>query len=199
MLAPCSTGADHLQDWSGVPVTPTQEPIGQYYTLLHQDALHAAEATAAALPTIHEELRSWQALMFDNSLPEWLQDFLLNSVSYIHKTSLFFRDGRFRHHESFSCTDIEPNHVEFFGSLPYAFWLPQLQQSTHAMRQRYQLHNTSDPNDGSIAESYSGGCAFAATGIDTPIGREMGDVSSTFLLETFKQHHWVRTPYNRSV
>ena len=38
--------------------------------------------------------------------------------------------------------------------------------------------------------SSSIGCAFVASGVDEPNGREMGDVTSTYLLETYKQHAW---------
>ena len=162
----------------------SMESIGQYYTNLFDSALHVAKASAAVLPSIWAELESWQMLMFDNDLPRWLADFLLNSVSYIHKTSLYFADGRWRHHESFSCTDLEPSHVQFFGSLPYDWWLPGLQHSVHDLRRRFQLPN------GMIQEGYSGGCAFVASGVDEPNGREMGDVTSTYLLETYKQHAW---------
>ncbi|RLE70617.1 MAG: hypothetical protein DRJ37_06250, partial [Thermoprotei archaeon] len=61
-------------------------------------------------------------------LPEWLEDALLNSLYSLAKNTLWIKDGRFAHSESFTgCPITETIVCRFNGSLPILLFFPELE------------------------------------------------------------------------
>jgi non-lysosomal glucosylceramidase len=59
----------------------------------------------------------------DSSLPDWLQDMLVNSLSY-WRTGFWVADGRWRQWETFDCNDVDSVHNDFQRELPYIIFFP---------------------------------------------------------------------------
>lgn len=97
----------------------TNEILGNYYTRLYQNSTDVANKALSRLTETWSGIVEWNQACFDNTLPEWLQDALVNSMGTMFKTSLWTEDGRFRQWESFACPDIDAIHIHFARALPY--------------------------------------------------------------------------------
>jgi non-lysosomal glucosylceramidase len=157
---------------------------GNYYTRLYSDAGDVATKVLSRIPDTQKAILAWQKLIFDNSLPTWLQDGLINSVATMYKTGLRFEDGRWRQWESFSCAGLDPVHIDFYRSLPYAFFFPELQKQLIRTHAQFQL------SDGFIHEQLTTGCFSADSELDQPGGREMGDSATGFIMEVWQLYCW---------
>ncbi|MCX6927895.1 MAG: GH116 family glycosyl-hydrolase, partial [Verrucomicrobia bacterium] len=158
----------------------SQQRIGNYYTTLFPSAEAVAGTVLARLPQTWKALEAWQRLCFDNDLPDWLKDSLLNSIGNMAKTGFWTEDGRWRQWESFSCANLEPVHIHFYRALPYGFFFPELQKSQFrgfASRQRA---------DGFIYEDLGN----SSNKLDEPGGRDMGDCTTGFILGVYELYLW---------
>ena len=154
--------------------------VGNYYTKLYRGAADVAERVLSRLAENRQSILEWQRLCFDNSLPEWLQDALLNSVATMAKTGMWIEDGRWRQWESFSCSALEPVHIHFYRSLPYMLFFPQLSQS------QFRGFASIQKPDGFINEDLGN----SGRPIDNSQARDMGDCTSTFILGVYNHYLW---------
>ncbi|GAA5509176.1 GH116 family glycosyl-hydrolase [Novipirellula caenicola] len=163
------------------------EEIGNYYSRLFDDSTDVASTALSRLPETIDGIRRWHQTCFDNSLPEWLQDSLVNSAATMFKTSLWTADDRFRQYESFSCPNVEPIHITFARSLPYDLFFPDLARNIFSTFAEFQQE------DGYIQEKTCGrGPAAQPFGLDAPPknGRVLGDCCPSFILTVYKAHKW---------
>ncbi len=163
------------------------EEIGNYYTQLFDDSTDVTSTALSRLPETIDGISRWHQSCFDNSLPEWLQDSLVNSAATMYKTSLWAEDGRFRQYESFSCPNTEPIHITLARSLPYDLFYPDLAQNIFSAFAKFQL------DDGYIQEKTCGrGPSAYPLGFDAPPrnGRILGDCCPSFILTVYKAHKW---------
>lgn len=58
-----------------------------------------------------------------NTLPECLQDILLNSLSSL-RSGMWMENGRWRQWEAFDCANMDPVHVDFHRIIPYVIMFP---------------------------------------------------------------------------
>lgn len=156
------------------------EILGNYYTKLYSSAEDVADKVIARLPDTWQSIYQWQRLCFDNSLPEWLQDAMVNSVATIFKTGMWFADGRFRQWESFCCPAVEPIHIHFYRSLPYVWFFPSLHQNL------LKGFASAQADSGYIEENLGD----ASVNLDVPKGRQMGDSCTTFILAVYQNYLW---------
>ena len=166
----------------------TENP-GNYYATLYKNAGDVAESVAGRLSDDWRDLLQWQEVMRDNSLPDWLQDSLINSVATMYKTGMRFRDGRWRQWEAFSCADVDPGHIDFYQVLPYMFFFPELRKQVLSRFASVQHANGFIPEElsqGGVPES----TVSAAGALDQPGGREMGDSASVFVLGVWQYYLW---------
>ena len=119
-------------------------------------------------------------LRADGSLPEWLQDAMVNSAATMAKTGMWLRDGRWRQWESFSCSSIDPIHIHFYRDLPYAWFFRPLRLSELRGYANAQTENGYIQEDLGHANSPSDGAS----------GRNMGDGATTFILEIYQDYLW---------
>jgi len=165
------------------------ENAGNYYAAIYTGADDVLEKVAARLPDDWRSLLEWQRVMQENSLPDWLQDSLINSVATTYKTGMRFRDGRWRQWEAFSCADGDPGHIDFYDALPYMFFFPALR------KQVLTRFAAAQQDDGFIPEVLiTGGVPKsvlpAAGPLDMPGGRTMGDSATIFVLGVWQYYHW---------
>lgn len=85
----------------------TGEVLGNFYQHLYKDSDGIAAAVASRLPATVRNISAWHSSLFGAStLPAWLQDGLLNSVSF-WRSGLRFADGEWRQWEAYDCNDVD--------------------------------------------------------------------------------------------
>lgn len=156
------------------------EILGNYYANIYSSACDVAEKVAKRIPETLKGIGQWQSLCFDNSLPEWLQDAMVNSSATMAKTGMWFGDGRWRQWESFSCPAVDPIHIHFYRVMPYAWFFNDLRRSQMYGFKEAQLE------DGYIQENLG----RAVDKLDKPIGRMLGDSCTTFVLGVYQDYLW---------
>jgi non-lysosomal glucosylceramidase len=166
------------------------ENAGNYYATLYSSANDVADKVAARLEDDWRAMFSWQEVVRANSLPDWLQDSLANSLATMYKTGMHFRDGRWRQWESFSCPDVDPGHIDFYQSLPYMFFFPELRKQILSRFAEIQQPDGFIPEEliegGPPSKSMLPGTAP----LDHPGGRVMGDSASVFMLGVWQYYLW---------
>lgn len=166
--------------------------LGSAYTALFNSSSAVADHAAAHLRDIVSAAASWNRLWATASLPDWMRDFLANSVAVQTKMSVWVNrgvdlaphpGGRFRSFEAYSNCDLAPVHVLDYAMLPLALYLPELLQnellSGWATRQNddgmiQEFLGTFNTPDGRLT-----GTMDLSAG-----GRVMGDVTTVFILAT---------------
>lgn len=78
---------------------------GNYYQNLFTDSLHVAKEMRDSIPSLAANVSALHKTFLDSSLPEWLSDLLVNSLSHI-RTAIWFKDGRWRQWEATDCVNI---------------------------------------------------------------------------------------------
>lgn len=86
--------------------------------------------------------------------------------------------------ESFSCSGLNPLHIDFYRVLPYAFFFPDLE------KRMLVEHGESQQADGFIPEQLTTGCFTAESELGQPGGRQMGDSETCFLLCAWQIYSW---------
>lgn len=163
----------------------TGKPIGNYYANLHKDAASTAAGMADRLPGLVSTYRNWHAAFFEaSSLPVWLQDVIVNSMSQ-WRSAFMTADGRWRQWEAYDCVDVDSVHNDYQRQMPYVLFFPDFVKNTMTTGWR-KLQQA----DGMITESLSGGCMGATGTLDGGGGRVMGDVSTVYLIETLQLYEW---------
>ncbi len=157
---------------------------GNYYSTLYRSAEDVAEKVSGRLKDDWRAMVLWQQVIYNNSLPSWLQDSLINSIATMYKTGMRFRDGRWRQWESFSCADVDPGHIDFYQSLPYMFFYPELR------KQILTRFATVQHPDGFIPEELGQGDVEWVGPLDEAGGREMGDSATVFILGVWQYYLW---------
>ncbi|HXW12866.1 MAG TPA: GH116 family glycosyl-hydrolase, partial [Terriglobia bacterium] len=157
---------------------------GNNYTNLYHDADDVADKVISRLDSTWATISTWQQTMFNNSLPDWFQDALVNSVATMFKTGLWFQNGSWRQWESFSCAGLNPGHIDFYRILPYAFFFPSLH------KQLLLAHAESQNVKGFIPEQLTTGCFAPESELGHPGGRVMGDSETIFILWAWQIYSW---------
>ena len=162
------------------------EQIGNYYAAhLHRDAASAAFGLAARLPEVVETIHGWHEAFFGaKSLPVWLQDVIVNSMSQ-WRSAFMTIDGRWRQWEAYDCVDLDSVHNDYQRQMPYALFFPAFVKNV--MTTGWARHQNAN---GMIDEMLSGGCLGATGKLDRAGGRVMGDVSTIFVIETLQLYEW---------
>jgi non-lysosomal glucosylceramidase len=140
----------------------SDKPIGNYYAShIHSSASSAAEDMAADLDSTVTTYKGWHdAFMSASSLPTWLQDVLVNSMSQ-WRSAFMTGDGRWRQWEAYDCVDLDSVHNDYQRQMPYALFFPSLVKNVMTTGwAKLQQSN------GMITESLSGGCMGATGRLD---------------------------------
>ena len=125
-----------------------------------------------------------------SSLPDWLQDHLLNSLSF-WRSGFRVADGRWRQWEALDCNDIDSVHNDFQRALPYALFFPDLLENVLRAWAKFQAPS------GMIKETLQlqWGCHNRTNKLDVPGGRAMADVTPAFLAQVTTLQHFFY-PFN---
>ncbi len=184
----------------------------------HDDSTGSTNgSTVAASPTetqLAATLRNISAvhsafMQEGSSLPDWLQDQLVNSVSHVRNSYWFSNsscpkctrsaDPRtasnpvlWRQFEAFDCTDLDSIHNDGERHMPYIMLWPNSERSKLAAWANNQAP-IGWKEEGMLAEQIHQNTPDSPDGWtakDTGSGRKMGDSSSAFVLEVLEFYRW---------
>ncbi|XP_031550637.1 uncharacterized protein LOC116288065 [Actinia tenebrosa] len=177
------------------------EIVGQYYGNIFKSSEEVASHARQNIKNVLSELISYRENMMpprapnwdpqeifhiDSSLPDWLQDMLVNSLSY-WRTGFWVADGRWRQWETFDCNDVDSVHNDFQRELPYVLFFPGLLENVVRAWAKSQLPN------GIIPEALQGqfGCWAKTNKLDAVGGRlNMADVHPAFIAQVYHLYIW---------
>ncbi|XP_078367102.1 uncharacterized protein LOC144651095 isoform X2 [Oculina patagonica] len=177
----------------------SRQRVGQYYSKLFNSSEDVANHMRDNLLANLKDIISWQSNILpplpvssppqdhavQSSLPDWLQDHLVNSLSF-WRSGFRVADGRWRQWEALDCNDVDSVHNDFQRELPYLMFFPELLESVVRAWARYQ-HPA-----GYIQETLQKqwGCHNLTNRLDTPGGRVMADVTPAFLAQFYHLYLW---------
>ena len=108
------------------------EIVGNYYSNIFKSSEEAALLVSSDLASTLQSISYWHSsMMIDTTnesvqtLPEWLQDVLVNGLSF-WRSGLYLHDGRWRQFEALDCIDIDSVHNDFQREIPYVLFYPDL-------------------------------------------------------------------------
>lgn len=142
------------------------EIVGNYYSNIFKSSQEAALHMLRDLASTVQAISAWHSSMILNNdtdsvqtLPEWLQDVLVNGLSF-WRTGLYLRDGRWRQFEALDCIDMDSVHNDFQREIPYVLFYPDLVKNVMRAWAKYQS------KDGHIVETLAAGCYSPTRKID---------------------------------
>ncbi|CAF1591372.1 unnamed protein product [Adineta ricciae] len=160
-------------------------PLDNYYSLLFTNVIDVAKSIGneEQLEVIVNDILSLHNIYSNSSLPDYLIDSLINSVSHM-RSAMYFSNGDWQQWEAFDCNDVDSVHNDHQRHLPYILYFPETEKL-----KMYQWAKYQQP-DGMIQETFTVGCLGDTESYDTHGGRRMGDVISIFILETLELYRW---------
>lgn len=121
---------------------------------------------------------------FGSSLPEWLQDSLVNSLSHI-RSAWWTAKGEWRQWEAYDCVNVDSVHNDGERHIPYITFWP------NATRDKLRAWGKTQLADGMIPEQLMCGCMGPVDpNIDKGCGRVMSDVSSMYIIYLVELLRW---------
>ena len=151
----------HAPTWKGggYNAAPKGHTFTHMYPAHYPSALRAAETLAGRYASLLGRVCAWQQVVYtDNRLPVWLRDALINVLYMITEDGYWAQarpplpdwvkpeDGLWGMNECpRGCPQIECIPCSFYGSLPLAYFFPELQLSTLRGYQGYQSPDGAPP------------------------------------------------------
>jgi non-lysosomal glucosylceramidase len=149
--------------------------IGNYYSQHWDDSVQVAQASFQDEADNLNNITTLHQAFFNSSLPAWLQDSLINTLSHV-RSAWMTADGRWRQWEAYDCVNIDSVHNDGERHLPYIFFFPETTRIKMAAWAK-----TAQP-DGMIVEQLGNGCTGKVPELDQAAGRRMSDVSSMLIV-----------------
>jgi non-lysosomal glucosylceramidase len=162
--------------------------LDNYYSLLFNNATSiglsiGVDKDDSQLKVIIKDILTLHNLYFNSSLPDYLIDSLINSVSHMRST-MYFSNGDWRQWEANDCNDVDSVHNDHQRHLPYILYFPETEKIKMYAWAKYQQPN------GMIQETLTTGCVVDTASYDHHGGRTMGDVTTIFIIQTFELYRW---------
>ncbi|CAF3641209.1 unnamed protein product [Rotaria socialis] len=163
-------------------------PLDNYYSLLFNNVTDVGKSlgidkTDGQLKIIVKDILTLHNIYFNSSLPDYLVDSLINSVSHM-RSAMYFSNGDWRQWEAYDCNDVDSVHNDHQRHIPYILYFPETEKIKMYTWAKYQQA------DGMIQETFSVGCMGDTAPYDQHGGRNMGDVTTIFILETLELYRW---------
>jgi non-lysosomal glucosylceramidase len=163
-------------------------PLDNFYSLLFNNVTNVGQSIGVdkddtQLQIIIKDILTLHNLYFNSSLPDYLIDSLINSVSHM-RSAMYFTNGDWRQWEANDCNDVDSVHNDHQRHLPYILYFPETEKIKMYAWAKYQQA------DGMIQEELTVGCGGDTVRYDQHGGRRMGDVTTIFILETLELYRW---------
>jgi hypothetical protein len=171
--------------------------VGNAYNNMHTSAAEVAEASSGSLQHLLNTTARWHSSFTNSSLPSWLADTLVNTLS-TWRTGMFFKDRTWRQWETYDCVDTDPVECDSSRSLPLLVMFPDLFADLLRGWAKSQCGKQDGPSwwhlctgDGQISESIAEACGLASQGApDIAGGRLQGDATTVFSFYVYHLHRW---------
>ncbi|CAF3168454.1 unnamed protein product [Rotaria sp. Silwood2] len=163
--------------------------LDNYYLLLFNNVTTVGQSIGidknddSQLKIIIKDILRLHNLYFNSSLPVYLVDSLINSASHM-RSAMYFSNGDWRQWEAYDCNDVDSVHNDHQRHLPYILYFPETEKIKMYTWAKYQQ------NDGMIQETFIVGCMGNTAPYNQSGGRNMGDVTTIFILETLELYRW---------
>lgn len=162
--------------------------LDNYYSLLYNNVTSVGQSIGvdkddSELNRILKDISTLHNLYLNSSLPDYLVDSLINSVSHV-RSAMYFVNGDWRQWEAYDCDDVDSVHNDHQRHLPYIIYFPQTEKIKMYAWAKYQQA------DGMIQEELAVGCGGDTVPYDRHGGRRMGDCTTIFILETLELYRW---------
>jgi len=163
-------------------------PLDNYYSLLFSNVTAVGQSLGinkddTQLNSVIKDISTLHNLYLNSSLPDYLVDSLINSVSHM-RSAMYFSNGDWRQWEANDCDDVDSVHNDHQRHLPYITYFPETEKIKMRAWAKYQQ------GDGMIQEELAVGCFGNTAPYDAHGGRRMGDVTTVFILETLELYRW---------
>ena len=153
------------------------------YQDLWQNSTAVADelATNAKLTAVVRDITTHHRVVASpaNPTPVWLKDMLVNQWSHFHML-MWYRDGRLREYEAWSCDDVDSVHNDYQRHLLYLWAFPEFELNKMEAWSSF----AQDAKDGHIWESL--GYTKTGQAMDVGGGRLMGDTTTLYLIEMYE-------------
>ena len=107
------------------------EDLRHRYAAAYDDAGAVLAKTLPQAPEIEARILDWQSRIYGSSVPEALQDAVINGLYILPRNAWWLDDGRFFQSESFTgCAITETFVCRFNGSFPLALLWPEAERAT---------------------------------------------------------------------
>jgi hypothetical protein len=171
--------------------------LGNAYARHLKSSAEVAHAASESLPQVLNATASWHSSFYNTSMPVWLADVLVNTLS-TWRTGMFFGDRVWRQWETYDCVDTDPVECDASRSLPLIIMYPELFKDLVRGWAKSQCGDPEGPSwwhqcqgDGQISESIAEACGSASEGKpDIPGGRLQGDATTVFTFYVYHLHRW---------
>ena len=163
-------------------------PLDNFYSLLYNNVTAVGQSLGVdkddtQLNSVIKDISTLHNIYLNSSLPDYLVDSLINSVSHM-RSAMYFANGDWRQWEANDCDDVDSVHNDHQRHLPYILYFPETEKIKMRAWAKYQQA------DGMIQEALAVGCLGDTVPYDDHGGRRMGDVTSIFILETLELYRW---------
>eukprot|EP00656_Telonema_subtile_P019767 TRINITY_DN20977_c0_g1_i1.p1 TRINITY_DN20977_c0_g1~~TRINITY_DN20977_c0_g1_i1.p1 ORF type:complete len:1000 (+),score=124.94 TRINITY_DN20977_c0_g1_i1:180-3179(+) len=156
------------------------ETIGNMYTELWPNSSAVARELGSPerLASVLSDINTHHSIVAHRSNPAevWLKDMLLNQWSHLHML-MWYKDGRLREYEAWSCDDVDSVHNDYQRHLMYLWAFPEFE-----LNKLEAWSSFAQASDGHVYESLG----YTGKHLDSPGGRVMGDTTSLFVLEMYE-------------
>ena len=125
--------------------------VGNYYSTLWESSEAVGLGMLSDLSAVVSDLSALHSPFFSSSLPEWLQDSLVNSLSHI-RSAWWTAKGEWRQWEAYDCVNVDSVHNDGERHIPYITFWP------NATRDKLRAWGKTQLADGMIPEQLMCGC-----------------------------------------
>lgn len=163
------------------------EKLDNYYTLLWKDSEDVYQFVDKDIPSVVHGIQNHHEAIMTSTLPDWLKDTLINSVSHM-RYAMYFSDGRWRQWEAPDCVNIDSIHNDYERHIPYMLYFPETEKMKLYVWADFQMEN------GMFREELAQGFLSDIPGLDSAIekeGRRMSDCSSIFALALYEHYLYI--------
>jgi uncharacterized protein (DUF608 family) len=155
--------------------------IGHMYSNWFKSSEDTAGYVVQEWSALSDGTAAWQEAIYESSLPDWVKDGLVNLLYSLARNTLWIKDGRFAHSESFvGCPITETIVCRFYGSIPTTMFFPDLERNTMLQFARHQR------TDGAIPFAFGHPEFFDKPYYDTQKSLD----SSEFALMAYRDWRW---------
>ncbi|KAK8792751.1 hypothetical protein WA158_004915 [Blastocystis sp. Blastoise] len=162
------------------------ELLDNFYTHLWSSATDVYHYVNKDIASLVHNIMKYQESLMTSSIPNWLKDTLVNSVSHM-RYAMYFADGRWRQWEAPDCVNIDSIHNDYERHMPYMLYFPETEKMKLYTWATFQMEN------GMFREELAQGYYSDTPELDSAIefeGRRMSDCSSMFAMALVEHYKW---------